>query len=223
MLRDHHVSFRSEETIAQIAISLRNTHGSACEPSFDITDLVKNTLPKLLKLQKKGLLKIEFYDCCFIGDDPAYVSFNPLTLHVDNKIWTEAKAGDGYARFVIAHEIGHLILHDHSAKAFSRGKSDQIRFSDNEHSAEWQANTFAGHLLLPTPVVQKLNNLTVITIVCNVGERVALDRLHAVRKDEERKNRIFDGECCTQCGNFSLKRNGTLLKCGVCPNTFSYI
>jgi hypothetical protein len=39
------------------------------------------------------------------------------------------------------------------AKAFTTDPSLNIRFVEQEHSAEWQANTFAGYFLLPDHLV----------------------------------------------------------------------
>jgi uncharacterized protein DUF955 len=213
MPRDHYVGYRSEETIAQLAVKLRDDHGSRCDPTFNIIDFVERTLANHLNRIKKGQLNIEFYDREFKQDDPAYVSFDPLTLHADRTIWADAKIGEEYARFVIAHEIGHIVLHDHSAKGFSSDKSAQIRFADDGQSAEWQANTFAGHFLVPDFVLEKFREVAKITAHCQVPEKLALDRVLDLKRRERRKARIFQGDFCTNCYNFSLVRNGTLLKC----------
>jgi IrrE N-terminal-like domain len=218
MAQDHYVAFKSEESIAQLAYRLRDAHVLRSEPSFNIVDFVEHTLPKQLK---KGPPKIELYDRDFKEDVPAYVSFNPPTLNVDSGIWTGARIDEAYPRFVIAHEVGHLALHDHTAKAFSRDKSAQIRFADNGQSAEWQANIFAGHLLLPTSVVERIDDLVELAFQGQVPVEVALERLLTVRKETIRKNRVFEGDFCNKCGNFSLKRVGLLLRCEICPNVLS--
>ncbi|HEY6577817.1 MAG TPA: ImmA/IrrE family metallo-endopeptidase [Rhizomicrobium sp.] len=225
MAKDYVVSPRSEESIAQLAYKLRDVRGSREEPRFNIADFVKNTLPTHLKAIKKGDLRLEFYDRDFKEDDPAFVSFNPPTLNSDKQIWVDAGAGDSYPRFVMAHEIGHLVLHDRSAKAFSQDKSDQIQFIDNEESAEWQANIFAGHFLLPDAVIQKIAQVSFIASICQVPEALALERVIAFRRVQERKNRTFAGGYCSKCGNFSLlQMNGsTLVKCTTfdCDNVVS--
>jgi hypothetical protein len=193
MPRDHYVGFRSEETIAQLAMKLRDAHSSRCDPTFNIIDFIERTLPRYLKTIKKGPLKIEFYDREFTQDDPAFVTFGPLILHVDRTIWADAKIGEEYARFVIAHEVGHIVLHDHSAKGFSNDRSAQIRFADDGQSAEWQANTFAGHFLVPELVVKKFRDVSRIAIYCQAPEKLALDRVLALKRKERRKVQIFEG------------------------------
>ncbi|MCH4247574.1 MAG: ImmA/IrrE family metallo-endopeptidase [Acinetobacter populi] len=48
------------------------------------------------------------------------------------------------ARFTVAHEIGHLILHE--GFALARGAIMHKHYEDSE----WQADTFAAELLMPT-------------------------------------------------------------------------
>lgn len=55
------------------------------------------------------------------------------------------------ARFTVAHEIGHLFLHE--GIALARGRKDHKHFEDSE----WQADAFASELLMPT---EKCKGLT---------------------------------------------------------------
>ena len=48
------------------------------------------------------------------------------------------------ARFTVAHEIGHLFLHE--GFALARGAIQHEHYEDSE----WQADTFAAELLMPT-------------------------------------------------------------------------
>jgi hypothetical protein len=213
MAGDHYVGYRAEESIARLATRLRDAHVPQTYLTFNIVNFVECTLRNF---PEWGALEIEFYDRAFKEDTPSYVTFDPLTLNVDRKLWADAKIDDGNARYVIAHEIGHIVLHDHSAKAFSNNKADQIRFADQGQSAEWQANAFAGYFLLPDHIVERINDYERIVIMCDVPEPLALDRLLSVRRQKERakhRARQFEGGFCSNCGNFSLLRTGTLLKC----------
>jgi IrrE N-terminal-like domain len=150
MRRDHYVGYRSEEEIASIALTWGKAGDISNHGYFDIIDFVQNVLSK--QFTKKGALTIRLFDGA-PQDDLAYVTFNPLTLHVDSEVWHFAKLGDPTSRHMIAHEIGHALLHDHYARPFSNDPSQNIRFAQQEHSAEWQANTFAGHFLLPDHIM----------------------------------------------------------------------
>jgi ribonucleoside-diphosphate reductase alpha chain len=41
----------------------------------------------------------------------------------------------------------------------------------------------------------------------------------AAEKRAEAKARGYEGEACSECGNFTLVRNGTCLKCDTCGST----
>jgi hypothetical protein len=163
------------------------------------------------------MLKYDFFDTP-PGGKFAYVTFNPLTLHVDQEIWDLAEKGDPLSRFVIAHEIGHIVLHNHFAKAFSIESNVRIKFLPKEYSAEWQANTFAGYFLLPTNIVAAFADSPSLAKSAGVPLRLAEDRTKAVFANRLRSF-SFDGEPCTECGNFTLVRNGTWLKCNTCGRT----
>jgi len=63
------------------------------------------------------------------------------------------------SRFTIAHELGHIILHEQiykTAKISSPDEYNSFRnsFTEDEYdSFEWHANTFAGCLLVPTEIL----------------------------------------------------------------------
>ncbi len=71
---------------------------------------------------------------------------------------------EGRYRFTVAHEVGHWVLHAPKVLAKKRqpslfGDKDNepsivCRSSQRKEPAEWQADYFAGHLLMPTEFVQ---------------------------------------------------------------------
>jgi ribonucleoside-diphosphate reductase alpha chain len=44
-------------------------------------------------------------------------------------------------------------------------------------------------------------------------------RARAAEKRAEAKAKGYEGEACGECGNFTLVRNGTCLKCDTCGST----
>lgn len=216
MLRDYYVEFRREDDIAETALAWRRASRNENLAYFNVVDFVVDVLQKQLK---KGPILIEFFDA-EDGADPAYVTFNPLTLHVDRETWDLAKLGDPDARFVIAHEVGHLILHDHHAKAFSRDPNAQIKFAEDEHSAEWQANVFAYYFLLPTHIVAAFADVGELARACGVSQRLAQERhvvvmLANVRHAQYVRSSGYLGDACG-CGNFALVPRGLFAWCEVC-------
>jgi len=228
MTSDHIVTFLREEKIRESALATRQFCRVAEKQYFDICKIIAEEL--IPNYKKKGQIKLKFFDRSSPSDSFARVVFGDpkdgpqrtTTLHVDRLTWHQAAEGDGFSRFVMAHEIGHLILHDFDAKAFSRTDQRVIKEFVKEMGAEWQANIFAGYFLLPDDEIEKIlyttpnDAMDIILEIYKVDERLAKERLAEFRK----LNRIYEGEICPGCANFTLKRNGTLLKCSICGPIF---
>jgi hypothetical protein len=209
--RDYQVAFKREETIAAIALQWRKEAGHENSAEFNICNFIEVVLSK--GFTKKGRLQIAFYDMS-PNAEPAYVTFESLTLHVDCEIWNLANLGDPYARFVLAHEVGHVLLHDNGAKAFSNDPRDQIRSAVNEESAEWQANTFGAHFLLPTHLVEAYSDSIEISKSCSVERYLAEERLQSVQ-DAKRPRIKIEGDFCIPCGEFTKRVEGRV-RCPTC-------
>lgn len=228
---NHKVEFKSEETIAAIAARCWTISPQQRPLTFDIVGFIKNVLAGrgidtvvTTRGRKKGKLAIQFFDREFPQDDPAYVKFakdqcdNCVTLHVDREIWRRAELGDSDACEVLAHETGHILLHDHYANAFSSDANGQKLFAgtSKEDFAEWQAITLAGHLLIPNRVARKYSDTQILSAVTNTPSRLAQERLTAVQNEKKVLNPRYEGDMCAECGGFTLVREGRSLRCDNC-------
>ncbi|HPS76940.1 MAG TPA: XRE family transcriptional regulator [Thermoanaerobaculaceae bacterium] len=98
--------------------------------------------------------------------EEARTSFEDGTFVVQLRAdaWERGEAGEGRFRFTAAHEIGHVVLHQHELL-----KTGGVVFRDTVCSAserlrpgvpiyqspEWQANVFAACFLMPTKAVRR--------------------------------------------------------------------
>lgn len=229
-LNNHKVTFRSEQTIAAIAASCWSISRQSRPHTFDIVGFIKDVLVAVgidavvpTRGRTKGKLALVFFDRQFAQDDPAYVEFdtkrnNYVTLHVDREVWRKAELGDSNAWEVLAHEVGHVLLHDHHANAFSSDPTNQKLFAgtSKEDFAEWQAIIFAGYLLIPTLVAQKFPDPAILAAVTNTQERLAIERLTAVQNEKKVLNRVYQGDICSKCFNFTLVLEGCTTRCDTC-------
>ena len=228
---NYKVPFRSEQTIAAIAARCWAMSPQQRPLTFDVVAFIKKVLVAegidaivSTRGRKKGKLAIKFFDRQFPQDDPAYVEFakdqreNYVTLNVDREISRLAELGDSDAIEILAHEIGHILLHDHYANAFSSDSNSQKLFegTSKEDFAEWQAITFAGHLLIPTRVAEKFRDSKILSAVTNTPERLAQERLNVVLNAKKILNPSYEGEMCGGCGGFTLVREGRYLRCDIC-------
>jgi len=108
MSTDYKVRFRPYARVAELALDARKKLGVAHYFTFNIVKLIRTLVGETFG--KLGELHLDIFE-----DNPdrlAYVSFNPLMLHVDREIWELAGLGDPKSRFILAHELGHLLMHD---------------------------------------------------------------------------------------------------------------
>jgi hypothetical protein len=202
--QDYEVSFTREETIEDWALRLRRAAGNENDANFNIVEFV-------YRLQRSSInrrFKIELFDMVE-GQKPAFVSYDPVpTLNIEREIWDLANIGDPSARFIVAHEICHLLFHDHHAKAFSNDPNDRIKRSKymKEVSAEWQASTFADYLLLPAHLALSFSDAEGAMRACGVDRGVA-ERRFAALAELTRPRPVISGDFCIQCGEFVERRN----------------
>ena len=194
---DYIVAFKREDTLADAALAWRREAKNENYSHFNIVTFVE----KVLLPKSKRPFTIEFFDARD-GQKPAFVSFTPeVVLNVDRAIWDLARDGEPDARFIVAHEIGHLTLHDHFAKAFSDDPSDHVKSVVKERSAEWQANTFAFYFLMPDMIVAAYRDVTELSVACEVTERIARLRV-AMNSRLALLYSASQGGFCPNCGEF---------------------
>ena len=183
---------------------------------FDIVDLLYHVvIPSLWQVGKR--FRVEVADDL---EEPAYVDLVAEVLHIAGWVLRAARAGDPRARLIIAHEIGHMILHRDQVMAFSDDKAVQLNYLQDEQSAEWQAHNFALLLLLPDEVIIDTRNLEPVTasIVIVLESKFISDR----RFDYETQNKVsleaYTGDQC-QCGSLSVIQLAASTKCKTCGRT----
>ncbi|WP_113891459.1 ImmA/IrrE family metallo-endopeptidase [Roseiarcus fermentans] len=216
MVSDHKVRRRRyEDEIKASADAWRNKIcGNIAKDNFNITQCIKvltqNSWIRSYDTRQYHELRVRFYNqgrC----QPFAYVEHNPTILYCDHEVWSEACIGEPKARFILAHELGHVLLHDHYAQPFTENLKRSAWMK--EESGEWQANTFADYFLVSDVAIERYLTPTAIAIYCGVEKIVALRRLGP--------GFGYVGESCERCGNFTLVRNGRSLICDTCGQTTS--
>lgn len=102
-------------------------------------------------------------------------------IRLPEYVYDSACLGDGRARFTIAHELGHAILHGNSLRSLNR---DTEKAGEHKHyeDSEWQAHTFASELLMDSRYIKKGDT------IADVSERFGTS-LEASRIRLEKLNR----------------------------------
>ncbi|MGA7451289.1 MAG: hypothetical protein WBW73_08435, partial [Rhodoplanes sp.] len=83
-------------------------------------------------------------------------------------------------------------------------------------------DTIEGVAVLKAELEQKLSpteQLEAHHLAVSRSEARAEAKAHAAEMRAEAKAKGYEGEACGECGNFTLVRNGTCLKCDTCGGT----
>ena len=90
-------------------------------------------------------------------------------MRIREDVYENALADIGRDRFTLAHEVGHFILHGEGRVALARASDENI---PAYRKPEWQANTFAGELLIPIHLIRGKSE-TAIADLCKVSLQAA--------------------------------------------------
>jgi IrrE N-terminal-like domain len=143
---------------------------------IDIVGLVEFGLPKLIP----GFVFSVVGDDHIGSDVLALTRDNPPEIIVRESVYHKAHKQVPWARWVLAHEVGHLVL-QHTTSANRHCKLDV-------DYAEYQANVFAQLLLLPSNLVGQCSSSSEIATKFLVSDSTAKARLKEIR--EEAPDRI---------------------------------
>ena len=106
-----------------------------------------------------------------------FISSDLSNISVDEYVY---KHRQGRYRFTLAHEVGHAIMHEGVYRHRGDWKYFMETFPENEWSwLEWQANQFAGLILVPSHHLEKRikHHSKQIKALGIKNEAVAMDRI----------------------------------------------
>lgn len=120
-----------------------------------------------------------------MGDDEAQAFPDSGVIRIREDIYDALIHQDRRARFTIAHEIGHLVLHQGIPLRWVGAPQNNVsRTHAFFEDSEWQADTFAAEFLMPVELIQKYCTKAVeIAEVFGVSLDAALIRLSALRAE----------------------------------------
>jgi len=166
----------SELDIAERARKFRGAFGISEKLYVDIIEVLEFKLKEILpdfKLMVRRDIEL---------DKTAYATNDPPRIFVRETIYDGACDGDQECRRILAHELGHLLLHTHIEGAKQKdflGYTPQLANMNSLESVEDQADIFARNFLVPPFAafehrrdIQKLSQLTGTPI--NIASAAAL-------------------------------------------------
>ncbi len=172
MFEDYPVKFLLDSEIEGVADETRRR-------------LFRSDLParKMLDgLRRFGGLSIVAQPDEQLGSYEAYVSFNPKRIFCKQSIYENAARGDAEPCGVIAHELGHYVLHPAKELRFLAANGNGIAsFIHPNESAERQAWIYADAFQMPSWSVLQAETSVDLANLCNVSLDRAEKRWEQVR------------------------------------------
>lgn len=163
----------SRQNIRDYVYMLKKEVGMEDVLYFPILQFVENVLPVLVPD-----FQFEVVPANEMGNKhgETYPSKNLIRIRED--IYLRAAQGEGRDRLTIAHEVGHLFMHEDDAIAL-------CRLAPNEHlkpfeDPEWQADAFGGELLASSYLIKGMSVYEVAD-KCGVSMSAARVQLNALR------------------------------------------
>lgn len=134
-------------------------------PFFPILEVVEFAFPRIWP-------EFEFTigDRAEMGNDHGLTFTDRKEIRLREDVYEGVREGKGRDRLTLAHEVGHLLLHGDPAYArVMRDSADIPAY----RSSEWQANAFAGSLLMPLGFLRVAASLQQVVTTCGVTYEAA--------------------------------------------------
>lgn len=138
--------------------------------SFRITGRCFPIVELVELMHQQELIEFEIVERECMKEDygVTYPKRNQIFIRED--VYDKALDGDGFGRFTMAHELGHLIIH-----------RDETVYARNQHGgshktiedSEWQADKFAQELLIDTRLLMSTYDPYNIAEQCGVTAKAA--------------------------------------------------
>ena len=163
----------SRDDIRRFVRSIKKLVGLEDELYFPILSFVENILPILVPdFQFEVVPESEMGN----KHGETYPSKNLIRIRED--IYLRAAAGEGRDRLTVAHEVGHLFLHEDDAIALCRLEPGE-KLKPYE-DPEWQADAFGGELLASSYLIVGMSQ-SEVERKCGVSSAAARVQLNSIQ------------------------------------------
>ncbi|MGY4294618.1 hypothetical protein ACVWXN_002713 [Bradyrhizobium sp. i1.4.4] len=163
---------RSGASIEDLADAVRQAFGLSNVDFFPVVPLVELGLPHL----KPGIL-FDVVEAELLG--PRMGAVNPLTgdFMIRDDVYDGAVRDEPRHRFTLAHEVGHAMMHVGTLNRLPTNLGNVPIYCD----PEWQANRFAGALLMPRHLMAQCKSVDEITRRFGVSREAAVARIKTLK------------------------------------------
>lgn len=146
MAKDHHIKGFNTSRMAVEADRYREMFGVSNAEQVDILDILEFRLKEFYP----GFRLVIKRDCDLRDNALADIPNNRILVR--ESIYMSAYEGEAESRFILAHELGHYLLHSEKNTIMHNtrdGIYEGISGLNSSESTESQADMFARHFLVP--------------------------------------------------------------------------
>lgn len=155
--------------IDDIVDNLRTRYGLVNRAYFPVVDLME-----LVMSNKLRMFDIEIVSREEMPSEYATTSHNGRLLKIREDTYLKACSGEGRARFTLAHELGHMIMHCCGVEVFALTSGEHV---PHYRHSEKQANYFAASLLMPKKDFDANDSVHTVMSRHGVSREAALNRI----------------------------------------------
>jgi Zn-dependent peptidase ImmA (M78 family) len=162
---------RSWRQVDEVATTFQQQLGLSDVPLFPVMDVLEIALDLRL-----NIVRLEICSHLEMGAAEGLTCPRGEFIRLREDVYEAACRGEGRARFTVAHELGHLLLHANAPLARASGTERPFSLS------EPQANRFAATLLMPAKFISPTDNQRSVATRHGVSLEAAAHRLRDLQK-----------------------------------------
>lgn len=178
------VSEKSRNDIRKQAYMLRKKFGFEQAKCFPIIEFLELVMP-----QVDPHFSFELVEDFELPGQMAITVPEQHLIRVRHGVYESACNGTYYARLVLAHELGHYLLHNDEEVSYAFPAPGET--IPNQINPEWQADVFAEELLAPVHLINESDTYLVVKHF-GVSYRAARHQLYQANKVKKRHQRHRD-------------------------------
>jgi IrrE N-terminal-like domain len=153
------------------------------EAFFPLIEVVEIVLPRLLPEFIFDIKTSDEMTSLYGSGTLAMTTPSEMTLELREDVYDGLLAHNGRCRYTVAHELGHLFLHQNTGFA----RFDLQGTMRIYESSEWQADNFAVELLAPLELAAACTSKEALAILFGISKQAAEIRWKAIEKYRTQK------------------------------------
>jgi len=166
------VPARKKADIASNADLLRKVLGLEDRPYFPVVEVYE----ALDLLYPEA--RFEVWEMREMGPDHGRTYPDQNLILIREDVYERAADGEGRDRFTMCHELGHLMMH----RGVALSRIDPRSPPPIYRNSEWQADTFASHLMMPTRLLTQSSSVKEAMSMFGVSFEAAWARKEGMKK-----------------------------------------